>query len=915
MSRWHAHDCEAPRVVVDTEAALPRCLACGASFAKSRAQSQSQSGPLPIPPDEAPGRLNLYWPRTVPYRSPQHENPPGPADPAGSTQATSAPAPLQECYTPRLKPNQVRLLRVSAAAADAPPSPPSVVHVHLEVHDHDRCPEYETLSYTWGGEDGDSAPSQPVFIGDFWDAVWQTKNCCAMLQFLRPVEGFRLVWVDALCINQKDDTERDQQVAAMARIYDEARRVVVYLGPDVATQTPGMHPRRQKLQDSLVPSVHANAAAGHEQLDLRRLLERRYFSRIWVVQELALSRQISIALRDLEVWADALTPAALQRNHPRWQWRRTRAPWVQNMAQREIPDTDLYQVMRATTASDSSDVRDRVFGVHALLGAGGGRGLEPDYSLSALHCFLGTFAHLILNLGHVELMHSASGLAAQPPWPSWMPDYRSTPWRQILHGAVGPVAEPEKDPFYRWWCKQKKPATNDKSSHGLLSVSAEDMRRKTDEELYADEVILKHRFKQRYESLSDDDLPVSAYSTPYLRYITPRPKGIAWNFEATVDTATGGIALNLIHLLRFPTVPRRLVGLPTELHRPVFEIVSGTRTGAKAFPVMYLVTDDAFDLSRVRPESDHLYILDQLNGSCLFLVLREAGPNTFKLVACCRQVWFHVLRETWTRKSYNTEVVDQYAYESRDVVRERQMLRHDNKLFLTDLQHSLFAFLESLPSQGIRATDYTWDETQELLLGTFFFDVQDRHHGAIMSSDLVSFCQGLLNEQRGTQPGLLPCYAALFSPALNARVRDNCLELSIPSELWDLMHEYHYTPAYTRLFKEWRFETDTEGENKNKPSSWSTSKLKLSLLRRGNKTVCVRASKDDIMALGVQTDAYERLSTLTRAHRITGEEETLMYRRRQRPNENDHRIAFPSWPKQLMDVFAIDGSTQRVTIA
>lgn len=65
--------------------------------------------------------------------------------------------------------------------------------MELETYRHDACPEYETTSYAWSGEDGDSTLSYPIYIGKYWDVPFQTKNCWFMLQYLRPGRGIRIV--------------------------------------------------------------------------------------------------------------------------------------------------------------------------------------------------------------------------------------------------------------------------------------------------------------------------------------------------------------------------------------------------------------------------------------------------------------------------------------------------------------------------------------------------------------------------------------------------------------------------------------------------------------------------------------------------------------------------------------------------
>lgn len=59
-----------------------------------------------------------------------------------------------------------------------------------------------------------------------------TSNLHDILINLRYQERVRTIWVDASCINQKDEHERSEQVQLMGRIYREAARVVVFLGQE-----------------------------------------------------------------------------------------------------------------------------------------------------------------------------------------------------------------------------------------------------------------------------------------------------------------------------------------------------------------------------------------------------------------------------------------------------------------------------------------------------------------------------------------------------------------------------------------------------------------------------------------------------------------------------------------------------------
>ena len=80
---------------------------------------------------------------------------------------------------------------------------------------------YEALSYVWESADN----PQLVFINDSEMSV--KGNLHAALLHLRDPFIDRILWIDAICINQEDDEEKSHQVRLMAKIYAKASRVIV----------------------------------------------------------------------------------------------------------------------------------------------------------------------------------------------------------------------------------------------------------------------------------------------------------------------------------------------------------------------------------------------------------------------------------------------------------------------------------------------------------------------------------------------------------------------------------------------------------------------------------------------------------------------------------------------------------------
>jgi hypothetical protein len=112
----------------------------------------------------------------------------------------------------------------------------------------ERVPEYEAISYAWGSPtrsrrikcnngakrkfngSGLHSLAPKLHTSEAWLQVSETVY--KLLTDLRPQTGYRLLWIDALCINQEDMAERASQVAVMNMIFAQASRVVVWLPYD-----------------------------------------------------------------------------------------------------------------------------------------------------------------------------------------------------------------------------------------------------------------------------------------------------------------------------------------------------------------------------------------------------------------------------------------------------------------------------------------------------------------------------------------------------------------------------------------------------------------------------------------------------------------------------------------------------------
>lgn len=178
----------------------------------------------------------------------------------------------------------IRLLRLfpSRDASAAPQG--QLFECPLEDAPEQKFP-YEALSYAWG----DPETSHAIEIDGLDLPV--TANLHAALQRLREKRRERLLWIDALCIDQRNDKEKEHQIQLMYQIYACASCVVVWLGEendesDQALEDIRIIARQDKGSDDIVGSGW-NGSTSRNKNDrilerIGKLFQRAWFRRIWV---------------------------------------------------------------------------------------------------------------------------------------------------------------------------------------------------------------------------------------------------------------------------------------------------------------------------------------------------------------------------------------------------------------------------------------------------------------------------------------------------------------------------------------------------------------------------------------------------------------------------------------------------------
>ncbi|KAK4155843.1 heterokaryon incompatibility protein-domain-containing protein [Chaetomidium leptoderma] len=156
----------------------------------------------------------------------------------------------------------------------------------IEKFSRTATPSYTAVSYTWGiGE-----ASELIYLnGQTFHVRLNLWSCLYYLGQVTNHAGWTHLWVDAICIDQSNDDERDAQVRRMDKTYGNAECVSVWLGlPKLEVPDQIVFPRHRLPTKTL--EVDAFDWCDH----VGDLANRSYWSRFWVVQEFLLGKNVML---------------------------------------------------------------------------------------------------------------------------------------------------------------------------------------------------------------------------------------------------------------------------------------------------------------------------------------------------------------------------------------------------------------------------------------------------------------------------------------------------------------------------------------------------------------------------------------------------------------------------------------------
>jgi hypothetical protein len=193
------------------------------------------------------------------------------------------PRPQYE-YEPLTSSHEIRLIILKRNKTF---SPLKCRMVHVELTSD--LP-YLALSYAWGV----SSPLKTLLVegqelhirSNLWSALWHLREDMRTSSKCLESRSYpKYMWIDAVCINQRDVDERSQQVQLMNQIFSCATEVIAWIGNEAEDSKLGME-ALQGVCDWHLWSVPLRA--------ISKLLNRDYWTRTWIIQELGLANKITL---------------------------------------------------------------------------------------------------------------------------------------------------------------------------------------------------------------------------------------------------------------------------------------------------------------------------------------------------------------------------------------------------------------------------------------------------------------------------------------------------------------------------------------------------------------------------------------------------------------------------------------------
>lgn len=477
---------------------------------------------------------------------------------------------------------------------------------------------YEALSYTWDLDTRwNSEHDSEAHIRCNGMEIPVAINLARALQRVRDKDVSRMIWADALCINQTDVSEKTYQVSKMGLIFENAAQVIIWLGDNethceqpipvhlhypyqgfsgvcavvnawkeqsgydsiipVATHSPGLVVPPTKSHSTLQSSIYEPWRSLFESWDrplsnleswgrIFEIYGCRWFSRLWVMQEVALARSAIVLWDDCEIsweWI-GLAAAIIRSNYDAICAVMQDNPYIAvtnrihmglinaylmfrlSKSQHYIAPLEFtfYELLKYTRQFGCQDDRDRVYGLLGLPTADDvSNNIIPDYNKSVGEVYCDVAKKIIASSSSLAILSSVQRdknhgqffrkKRFNKAMPSWIPQWNVLTTRSLTPQHCIGLASPS-------YSQLQQKDTGDPLSlevRGLL-IDSVDSCAYTERLGFSSGIPLKRYLEPELEHSSMEDL-IQKIKTPLKDFISDLVIGRKYFEEMALTLTTG----------------------------------------------------------------------------------------------------------------------------------------------------------------------------------------------------------------------------------------------------------------------------------------------------------------------------------------------------------------------------------------
>jgi hypothetical protein len=222
---------------------------------------------------------------------------------------------------------------------------------------------------------------------------------------MRLSEKFDTYWIDAICIDQTSVLERNHQVQMMREIYCNAESVYVWLGEeDKAAHSDAAMVYLEKRDAFEAATIRTKTFWTPQQAKaVLSLCQRPYWTRIWIVQELLLSRRVILLCGSRTIpWYHFQRIFDAMATIVQLGWGKeigvtsvlasAASNIVKAKTEWKIQSLSLISLLTLCRNQQSTDIRDKIYALHGL--ANDSYGLKIDYRISAKRLLVVVLEHM-----------------------------------------------------------------------------------------------------------------------------------------------------------------------------------------------------------------------------------------------------------------------------------------------------------------------------------------------------------------------------------------------------------------------------------------------------------------------------------------------------------------------------------------